>query len=505
MPHQRESFRSIVEKWDENAPLTLEHCQAAFKALIADIGERIKGQAQLICRIVQAILLNAHALLQGLPGGGKTSAVTACAAAAGMSSRRIQYRPDAMPNELIGGRTLKLDKDGKAYFDFYDGPLYSTVIVADEFNRAPPKIQTATLEAMGERQITRTDKGTTETIYDPLNRAELTAWAGWGCFGLSIPDPHDAARATFVVFATQNPIEMEGTYPLSEAQIDRFTYMLLLHPPALDWFGEILAKNLPPIARPFTGPPVRQPAAAGSAASNSGPEAAPEASWSRPAGPVPLWIKTTLMLEWLRGELLTRQDSPLMRLMDKAEGRQRGLWDRVRLVILLSHYRHGDTGLGMAGDDPLTLDLRDEYQRYIRSFLANWFEHRFAGSNEVADRVKETVKVLLTNRLFEAVESGASARGLQDWPKAAVAAAFLETRTPGKFSVRRRHLRGVADDVLRHRIRLTAQARADQVRTTDLIHLLVDTLLPEIDNEEREDSVAILPPDADVFAEAPTP
>ena len=159
-----------------------------FRALRADLSQVIVGQSALIERLLIALLADGHQLVEGAPGLAKTSAVKALAARLEADFRRVQFTPDLLPSDLTGTDIWR-PQDGR--FEFQAGPLFHNVLLADEINRAPAKVQSALLEAMGERQIT----------------------VGGRTYALP---------TLFLVMATQNPIAQEGTYPLPEAQLDRF-------------------------------------------------------------------------------------------------------------------------------------------------------------------------------------------------------------------------------------------------------------------------------------------
>lgn len=184
--------------------------QSAFvPALRAEMEKVIVGQRALLDRLMVALLANGHVLLEGVPGLAKTLAVRTLAAAIRTTFQRIQFTPDLLPADLIG--TLVYNpKDGT--FTTKKGPIFANLILADEINRAPAKVQSALLEAMQERQVT----------------------IGQQTFPL--PQP-------FLVLATENPIEQEGTYPLPEAQVDRFMLKVLITYPSLDEERRILDAN----------------------------------------------------------------------------------------------------------------------------------------------------------------------------------------------------------------------------------------------------------------------
>ena len=176
--------------------------------LFSEIGKVIVGQKEMVERLVVGLLGNGHILLEGVPGLAKTLAIKTLAAAMKAKFQRIQFTPDLLPADLIGTQIYN-QRDGN--FFIRKGPIFSNFILADEINRAPAKVQSALLEAMQERQVT----------------------IGEQTFKLEEP---------FLVLATQNPIEQEGTYPLPEAQLDRFLMKIVLHYPGESEEREILAR-----------------------------------------------------------------------------------------------------------------------------------------------------------------------------------------------------------------------------------------------------------------------
>ena len=170
----------------------LERLVEAVTRLRAQVGQRIVGQEEVVEGILTAILAGGHALLIGVPGLAKTLMVQTVAEALDLSFNRVQFTPDLMPSDITGTEIIEEDlTTGRRAFRFVKGPIFANVVLADEINRTPPKTQAALLQAMQEHQITA--GGTTYRLPDP-----------------------------FFVLATQNPIEQEGTYPLPEAQLDRF-------------------------------------------------------------------------------------------------------------------------------------------------------------------------------------------------------------------------------------------------------------------------------------------
>ncbi|MCI8992752.1 MAG: MoxR family ATPase [Eubacterium sp.] len=175
----------------------------------AEIGRAIIGQKDVIRQLILSILSDGNVLLEGVPGLGKTELVKAVSKVFQMSFSRIQFTPDLMPADVTG-TSLIVKEDGRNVFQFEPGPVFAQLVLADEINRATPKTQAALLEAMQEKTVTSGRK-----TYE-------------------LPQP-------FLVLATQNPIENEGTYPLPEAQLDRFLFQLYIEFPTKDELREILA------------------------------------------------------------------------------------------------------------------------------------------------------------------------------------------------------------------------------------------------------------------------
>jgi MoxR-like ATPase len=186
--------------------------RATVGRLEAEARKRIVGQEECVKLVLTSILSNGHALLVGVPGLAKTELVKTIARCLGMSFKRIQFTPDLMPSDITGTEVLRERPQGGMELDFQPGPIFANVILADEINRTPPKTQAALLEAMQERQVTSGDR--------------------------TRPLP-----APFMVLATQNPIEQEGTYPLPEAQLDRFMFMIAVDYPSKDEEESILERT----------------------------------------------------------------------------------------------------------------------------------------------------------------------------------------------------------------------------------------------------------------------
>jgi MoxR-like ATPase len=191
----------------------IENAQATIAKLRTEVGRAVVGQQTVLNRLVIAILVRGHVLIEGLPGLAKTLLVKTLAGAIDASFKRIQFTPDLLPADITG--TQIFDPAGRT-FNARLGPIFANLVLADEINRAPAKVQSALLEAMQERQVTIGDRS------------------------YPLPDP-------FLVIATQNPIEHEGTYALPEAQVDRFVMKLKVDYPAADEELRILSLYLNPM------------------------------------------------------------------------------------------------------------------------------------------------------------------------------------------------------------------------------------------------------------------
>lgn len=188
-----------------------ERFQKVFNRLEAEVRKVIVGHDEVIRQVLIAFFAGGHVLLEGVPGLGKTLLVKTLSHVLGVSFKRIQFTPDLMPSDIVGTEVLT-ETNGRREFQFKKGPIFAHVVLADEINRATPKTQSAVLEAMEEKQVT--------------------------VFGES-----HALASPFIVLATQNPIELEGTYPLPEAQLDRFFFKLMVVPPSPVELREILKRT----------------------------------------------------------------------------------------------------------------------------------------------------------------------------------------------------------------------------------------------------------------------
>ena len=196
----------------DNLKIEIENFQNSFSSIEGEVQGVIVGLNDVIRTTLAAIFAGGHVLLEGVPGLGKTLLVKTIAKSLGLNFKRIQFTPDLMPSDITGTQVLTENDAGKRSFEFKPGPLFSNIVLADEINRATPKTQSALLEAMEEKQITVLNK--TYVLEPP-----------------------------FFVLATQNPVELEGTYPLPEAQLDRFIAKLLVPAPSSAELKEVLVRT----------------------------------------------------------------------------------------------------------------------------------------------------------------------------------------------------------------------------------------------------------------------
>src|SRR5437588_2348889 len=199
---------------DPNAPMAerAEQFRQAYARVKDESGNVIGGHSEIVDGVLTCLFVGGHALLEGVPGLGKTLLVRTLSQVLDLKFNRIQFTPDLMPADIIGTTIISESAEGKRTFSFQSGPLFAQIVLADEINRATPKTQSALLEAMQERQV---------TVGGAMHKLE---------------EP-------FFVMATQNPIEQEGTYPLPEAQLDRFFFKLVVNYSSREEMATILERT----------------------------------------------------------------------------------------------------------------------------------------------------------------------------------------------------------------------------------------------------------------------
>ena len=186
--------------------------QSDFKKVREEVGKILVGQDEVVETVLISLFSGGHCLLEGVPGLGKTLLVRTLSDCLDLDYSRIQFTPDLMPADITGTRIVVEDEKGRKSFEFQPGPIFAQIVLADEVNRATPKTQSALLEAMQESEVTA--GGETHTLEQP-----------------------------FIVLATQNPLEMDGTYPLPEAQLDRFLFKIQVPFPKREELNEVLVRT----------------------------------------------------------------------------------------------------------------------------------------------------------------------------------------------------------------------------------------------------------------------
>ena len=183
-----------------------------FKKIQEEVSKRIVGQKEIIEGVLICLMTGGHALLEGVPGLGKTLLISTLHDVLALEEQRIQFTPDLMPADIVGTTIVAEDDVGKKSFEFQPGPIFANLVLADEINRATPKTQSALLQAMQEKSVT-------------------------------VAGVHHDLDLPFFVMATQNPLEMEGTYPLPEAQLDRFFFKLKVEFPSIEELDVVMERT----------------------------------------------------------------------------------------------------------------------------------------------------------------------------------------------------------------------------------------------------------------------
>ncbi len=464
---------------------------------------RIQGQDELVHRLCMAVLMNEHVLLEGLPGVAKTTAVEMLARDTGLSCRRVQFVPDMQPSDLIGKDQIHLAAlsaaapTGVSFRYWENGPLFQNIVIADEINRAPAKVQAALLESMAERAITPFGK----TRFVIRSRREWEMWARWifsapayrraevwgdfwsaleghtelsttlldriaqslgeqdwdrfgpafpwaarpelpeETFGASPIDLRSPRDVQFTVFATMNPIEQEGTYPLSEAQTDRFCFKTIVRYPSYDALQAITRMVNPPQQRRDPDETLLRDPATGDAAMRRSLyffRRCREVAY----GPPGHQAGSLLEKAFLQAEPGTRTSAIL---------------DYVTRIVFYSHMRQAEAGSRRGQQLAQLLKDPEQIERQARLL-----------------REDQAYARLAEHDIWPYLKSGASPRAQLFLTKAALGE-FLLDGCPGD-RVTPDHVARVAHDVLRHRVRLNVQAHVRGMHTDDLVDLLLREL-----------------------------
>jgi MoxR-like ATPase len=465
---------------------------------------RIQGQDELVHRLVMAVVMNEHVLLEGLPGVAKTTAVEMLAKDSGLCCRRIQFVPDMQPSDLIGKDQIKLSAltqaaaSGANFRYWENGPLFQNIVIADEINRAPAKVQAALLESMAERAITPFGK----TRFVIRARREWQMWVRWifsapayrnagvwgslwpvllghdtlpaegndrvlqalceqewdafgpafpwaerkelpeETFGASPVDLRNPRDVQFTVFATMNPIEQEGTYPLSEAQTDRFCFKTIVRYPSYDALQAITRMVNPPQQRRDPDEALLHDAATGDAAMR----------------------RSLYFFRRCREVAFGPPGQQADALLDRAFLRPAtgektsAILDYVTRIVFYSHMRQAESGSRRGQQLAQLLKDPEQIERQARLL-----------------REDQAYAAVAEHDIWQFVKSGASPRAQLFLAKAAISEYLLDG-CPGERVVPD-HVARVAHDVLRHRVRLNVQAHVRGMHTDDLVDLLLRQLM----------------------------
>ncbi len=203
---------TVGRKMSEQLEQKHDEFRETFKKIQEEVSKRIVGQKEIIEGVLICLMTGGHALLEGVPGLGKTLLISTLHDVLDLEEQRIQFTPDLMPADIVGTTIVAEDDVGKKFFEFQPGPIFANLVLADEINRATPKTQSALLQAMQEKSVT-------------------------------VAGVHHNLDLPFFVMATQNPLEMEGTYPLPEAQLDRFFFKLKVEFPSIEELDVVMERT----------------------------------------------------------------------------------------------------------------------------------------------------------------------------------------------------------------------------------------------------------------------
>ncbi len=433
--------------------------------------ERIIGQDELMLMLMISLVLNEHALLEGLPGVGKTEIVKWIAAVCGLPFSRVQFIPDMLPSDLIGKDhvdILLLERKDKDAVKWRNGPIFGSIVLADEITRAPSKVQAALLEAMGERQVTPFGK-LSQPVLSPLHEAALLHWnRESGLLGANRPiqvDPDSLKDiAQFTVVATMNPIEQEGTYPLSEAQTDRFCFKVVVPYPSLKHYKAIshVVHHHGSIRPIETKLPVEKC----------------EAYFSKNPDSMIFILTPLYFFLKCRAHVLplSMNEEPLFPEVQGASlfeymetlGRQELEHDLLRDiydVVYMTNARGGQSGEGATA-----AGWYDREQLDMRSYIASLKDQ------DPEDRRKAKLREILQQSHCRYVKAGASPRGFLKLIPAVLCHSLVHGDPP---HLNEGDIRAVIDNVLRHRVHMDVHARLGGVTAEDVIQRVCQIILSE--------------------------
>lgn len=415
-----EFIKLLREKTRDGTTLDYSVCSGIIRELLYSLNSKergnikIVGQEEMNRRLVSALILDEHVLLEGLPGVAKTTAVKNLAREMCLFFNRVQFIPDMQPSDLIGRRDIIPTKDNQFSIQWKDGPLFANLVLADEINRAPSKVQAALLEAMGEGQIT--PFGMEERVIlhhkakEYLDRHQPPA------------NFNNNGSIQFSVFATMNPIEIEGTYPLSEAQLDRFCFKTIVNYPGFDTLIKVADKVF-----------------------QDQLEDEGKADQSKRIPDKNDFILSLYFLHHCRNVLFAEGEGG-----NSYKHIDGNMIEKISRIVYFSNYKYSSDSQAFMNDHE-QLQLQMSFQK----------------------KKHDKAKKLKGNPIFRYIESGASPRGVESLIKASLCEAFFD----GAPWVKPEHVRRAAHDVLRHRIRLKIQAKTQNITPVHIIEILLNTFL----------------------------
>jgi len=428
---------------DVDQKLTLA---TAFKAitelreLISDPNQpnHLVGQENLRDRLLIALILGGHCLIEGNPGLAKTFASEILGKRSGLAFRRAQFTPDMLPSDLLFSERIDVDPDtNKTRVLWFAGPIFTNIFLADEINRASPKIQSAMLEAMQERRVTFL-RGNRQVIRPMIPVREEDLLNKYGpYFGLAkfAPETHEGQH--FMALATMNPLEQEGVFPLSEAQLDRFMFKLIVDYPEREHFDAISRYAF-------------------------------ERNGGLPKNADEDHVKTLYFLSALRELLVGREAES--RWLDAQNMEIAALRRKLHAFVEFSHLGYAPSDDG-GEDDWMQDTFRSEAPAVIlaRKHLDSLRHAEASELHGIADFLYQNLRA----KSYPEVAYGASPRALLNLIRAAHARAFLK-RGPEDGIVRPRweDFDDVAPDIMRHRIRVAASSNAIGLRSIDAVDKL---------------------------------
>jgi len=452
-------------------------CRSLLIWLEKEFGEYIKGQPEMVHILLLALVLNEHALLEGLPGVGKTEMVKWIAHVTGLPFQRVQFIPDMLPSDLIGKDRIDpvgLHRGSPDAVKWVSGPLFTSVLLADEINRAPSKVQAALLEAMGENQITPFGK-ISRVVLSPIHEAALNVWwdrapdgrdeDDWprGILGLPAIEPERKDLAQFNAFATMNPIEQEGTYPLSEAQIDRFCFKIVVPYPSRDVYpmisGVVYSGNKPPDA---LEPQCSRTEYEEYFRQN-------EEAMRAILGPIYFFL---LCRSFVR---------PIKIKVPKKKGQKKVEWQRIKPVIENSMFEVNREAEGVKKiyDAVLMTNAKTPSEEGVAKRRPIYTEKEqvelraYINNLSPNENKRDNLLAILRCRHCQYVLAGASPRGFFKLLAAALCEAFIR----GQDLVEDKQISVVVHAVLRHRVHMDVHARLENIDPVDVLDAVCDRVL----------------------------